>query len=106
MSNDEKEMPENMIKLFKDNPELGKTMEDVKAYYTRIITENEAMKSELMASNRILWAMVQTKGGQIAIPDMIMAQANDDSNSIAASYHPEQKTTVFVSQSTKLKIVP
>jgi len=106
MSNDKRELPKNMIKLFKDNPKLKKTMEDVQTYYKRIVTENKAMKSELMASNRILWAIVQTKGGRITVPDTIMAQANDDSNSIAASYHPKQKATIFISQSTKPRIIP
>lgn len=105
MAKDKKGKLLNITDFLKKNPEMGKSMKEAKEYFSKLIAENEAMKSELMASHRILWAMVRTKGGKIAIPDIIMAQANDDANSISTNYDPKEKATVFMSESTKSKII-
>lgn len=79
----------------------GKDMQDqirkTTEYYRKILAENEAMTSEIAASKRIIWAMVNTKGGVIRIPDRIMASANDSANSIESSYDPKDSCTVIKS---------
>lgn len=62
----------------------------------------KTLTTENQAGRRIIWAMAQALGGEIAIPDDIMRKAADDTNQIASHRDPENMTTVIKATVTKL----
>ncbi len=53
------------------------TLEDCKEYVAKLIGERESLRNELMASLKILSAVIMTHSGTVRIPEKIMIEAHN-----------------------------
>lgn len=55
----------------------------------------KALVKENQASRLLIWAMAESNGGSVEVPDEIMRKAADDSNQIASRYDAEKGATII-----------
>lgn len=55
----------------------------------------KALVKENQASRLLIWAMAESNGGSVEVPDEIMRKAADGSNQIASRYDAEKGATII-----------
>lgn len=61
------------------------------------------MTIENEAGRRILWAIANSLGGRVEVPDSSMSMAADDKNLLTSSYDKEKRVTVIEAKTSIAK---
>jgi hypothetical protein len=71
----------------------------LKKFFDSTVERNKGLETELAAARRIIWAMVKSNDGEIIVPDVIMAQAEDPGMIISCVDDRKNLQCIFKSNS-------